>query len=356
MSRSRAFGGAVRTAENRPLTAIRGIASLWVVGHHWLPSASRHLGAIFDPGFLAVDLFFILSGLILARVHARLTTAELPDFYLRRVFRLYPLHLVCLAWLVGIVSPNLASMEWLTLAGSAALIHPFLASAALANPPSWSIGVELGCYLAFPLLLAGLRRLDGRVVPTVMVLALLWAEWRIQFRLLGVTHGAGAMERGLCGFALGMAINLWSAPFGRWRHAGLIAAALELIGLGGIAWSLCSVSWACFPPCSALLLAGLGLDRGPVARALRAEPWLWLGRISFSVYLAHYPLLVSAERVLNPKQLGESGEWLWYAGLLAALLALSTLLWRYVEEPGRSLPRRLRRRWGRRPEVPQAAA
>ncbi len=343
-----------RSAENRPLTAIRGIASLWVVGHHWLPGASRHLAAVFDPGFLAVDLFFILSGLILARVHPRLTLAELPDFYLRRLCRLYPLHLVCLAWVVAIAAPSLAAIDWPTLTASAALILPFLDIAALANPPSWSIGIELGCYLAFPLLLAALRRLDGRVVATVIALALLWAEWRIQFRLLGRTHGAGAMERGLCGFALGMAINRWSAPLSGWAGAGRLAAALELAGAGGIAWSLGSLNWALFPPCSALLLAGLGFDRGPVARALRREPWVWLGRISFSVYLAHYPLLLSAQRLLDPRQFGERGQWLYYGSLLAALLALSTLLWRAVEEPGRALPRRLRRR-SAQPQGRQAA-
>ncbi len=355
MSRRRTTGTSSAT-ENRPLTAIRGVASLWVVGHHWLPDASRHLRVIFDPGFLAVDLFFILSGLILARVHAGLTVAELPDFYLRRVFRLYPLHLVCLAWVVIIAAPGLASIDWLTLGASAALIHPFLAIAPLANPPSWSISVELGCYLAFPWLLAGLRRLDGRHVPALIALALLWGEWRIQSHLLGVTQGAGAMARGLCGFALGMAISLWSAPLQRLRHAGLLAGALELIGIGGIAWGVCSLDWAVVPPFSALLLTGLGFDRGPVARALRAGLWVWLGRISFSIYLAHYPLLLCAQRVLDPTRLGARGQWLYYAALLAVLLTLSTLLWRYVEEPGRSLPRRLRRRWGQRPEVPQATA
>ncbi len=353
---SRRAAGTAGATENRPLTAIRGIASLWVVGHHWLPDASRHLRVIFDPGFLAVDLFFILSGLILARVHAGLTVAELPDFYLRRVFRLYPLHLVCLAWLVIIAAPGLASIDWLTLAASAALIHPFLDIAPLANPPSWSIGVELGCYLAFPLLLAGLRCLKRPHVRTLIMLTLLWAEWRIQSPLLGVTQGAGAMARGLCGFALGMAISLWSAPLQRLRHAGLLAGALELIGIGGIAWSLRSLDWTLVPPCSALLLTGLGFDRGLVARALRAELWVWLGRISFSIYLAHYPLLLCAQRVLDPARFSAHGQWLYYAGLLAVLLTLSTLLWRYVEEPGRSLPRRLRRRWGRQTDVPQATA
>ena len=356
MSRCCAVGGTPGAAENRPLTAIRGIASLWVVGHHWLPSASRHLRAIFDPGFLAVDLFFILSGLILARVHAQLTRAELPDFYLRRVFRLYPLHLVCLAWLVGIVAPSLVGVDWLTLGASAALIHPFLDVAPLANPPSWSIGVELGCYLAFPLLLACLRRLDGRAVSAVMVLALLWIEWRIQFHLLGATHGAKAMERGLCGFTLGMAITLWSAPLERWPHAGLLAGTLELVGIVGVVWSIRSLNWALVPPCCSLLLVGLGFDRGLVARALRAQPWVWLGRISFSIYLAHYPLLLCAQRVMSPTRFGEQGQWLWYAGLLVALLALSTLLWRYIEEPGRSLPRRLRRRRSHPPRVSQAAS
>ncbi len=341
--------------ENRPLTSIRGVASLWVVGHHWLPDASQHLRVLFDPGFAAVDLFFVLSGLILARVHADLSARGLPDFYLRRLFRLYPLHVVCLAWLVGMIaaSHGWASVDWPTLAASAALLHPFLDIQPLANPPSWSIGVELGCYLAFPLLLDGLRRLTGRraggapalAATTALALGLLWLEWRLQASLLGVTHGAAAMARGLCGFALGMAISAWGeAMLTRRRGIGLVSAALELAGLAGLAWSVHGYRWGAIPPCSAVLLAGLAFDRGPLARLLRLSPWLWLGRISFSIYLVHYPLLMLARTAIDPLQLGRAGQWLWYAGLLALLLGLSTLTWRLIEEPARRLPRRLRRR------------
>jgi peptidoglycan/LPS O-acetylase OafA/YrhL len=81
-----------------------------------------------------------------------------------------------------------------------------------------------------------------------------------------------------------------------------------------------------------------------VARALNAEPLVWLGRVSFSIYLLHMPVLAVLERLLPPHELPLpplGGALLRDAVALAVVLAASALAYRLVEEPGRRLPSRL---------------
>ena len=93
------------TREIGPLTAIRGFAALWVVGHHlvpaWYPNATGWVPTLFLTGYAAVDVFFVLSGFILATVYRDLATSETPMFLLKRLCRVYPLHLCIMAALVA---------------------------------------------------------------------------------------------------------------------------------------------------------------------------------------------------------------------------------------------------------------
>src|SRR6478735_12558 len=90
--------------EIRPLTAIRGLAALWIVVHHiqptWWPNAGAVPSLAMSMGYTAVDIFFVLSGFILSDVYRRLTLSRLPQFWLRRLLRIYPLTLCVLAPLV----------------------------------------------------------------------------------------------------------------------------------------------------------------------------------------------------------------------------------------------------------------
>ncbi|MFL5337706.1 MAG: acyltransferase family protein, partial [Geminicoccaceae bacterium] len=155
------------------LTSIRGIAAWWVVLFHlrlllapWLPSAAI---ALLDQGNLAVDLFFVLSGFVialnygdrLASGRATPTRADIADFLFRRFARIYPLHLLIL---LGFAAYFGAAI----LLGSATVAEQdpgyFLASLFLVqnwgflhalkwNVPAWSISTEACAYLLFPLLL-----------------------------------------------------------------------------------------------------------------------------------------------------------------------------------------------------------
>jgi peptidoglycan/LPS O-acetylase OafA/YrhL len=82
------------------LTALRGIASARVVGFHvqplWFPGTPADIASVLWLGQTAVDIFFVLSGFILACVYGALRLDRVPLFWLRRICRIYPLHLVVL--------------------------------------------------------------------------------------------------------------------------------------------------------------------------------------------------------------------------------------------------------------------
>jgi peptidoglycan/LPS O-acetylase OafA/YrhL len=328
---------------NLPLTAIRGFAALWVVGNH-LQFELGYIGYpfagwLFRPGYVAVDIFFVLSGFVITAVHRDLTRAGLGDFFLRRIFRLYPLHLFVLALILGLwvwsearfgahdPTERLRDLPIVIL-----LLQPYLIHGLTWNTVSWSIGVELLCYALFPLVVGGLRRLEP--VGCVLILLMMAAiERHVQSDMI---WGWPAVARGLAGFGLGMAVQqmtvLVQAP--RARTASLVEGAallgILLAALGGYPRII--------PLFGALLIWGLAAERGIIARGLGAGWCVWLGRISFSIYLIHPTLIDLAFVLLPPGRLGlgpTADEAVWILVVLSLLLGVATMTWAAVEEPAR---------------------
>src|ERR1051325_579575 len=158
-------------ANLRALTGIRGIAAWFVVLYHvrlgaaWaLPPAATDILA---KGYLAVDLFFMLSGFVLWLNYSdRLRAggiAEAPAFLLRRIARIWPLHLLMLAGAVAFVLAVAATgrepsghYPWAELPLHIVLMQNWGFTDALTwNDPAWSISCEFAAYLLFPLLALG---------------------------------------------------------------------------------------------------------------------------------------------------------------------------------------------------------
>jgi len=147
--------------ENLPLTSIRGVAAAWVVAYHvqplWFPRAPGAVASGLLIGHTAVDIFFVLSGFILAQVYGVMRAGQVPMFWLRRICRIYPLHLAVMATvplailmasaLRGAAHPS----DWISFGVITLLLQSFLLDDSPWNPPSWSLGVELLCYAVFPL-------------------------------------------------------------------------------------------------------------------------------------------------------------------------------------------------------------
>ena len=334
---------------NLPLTAIRGFAALWVVGHH-LQFELAYIGYpfagwLFRPGYVAVDIFFVLSGFVITAVHRDLTCAGLGDFFIRRIFRVYPLHLFVLALILGLwlwsearfgshdPTERLHDLPVVVL-----LLQPYLIHGLTWNTVSWSIGVELLCYALFPLVIGGLRRLE--FVGCVLVLLMMAAiERHVHSELV---WGWPAIARGLAGFGLGMAVQQMTvlAP----RPRAPTASLFEVGALLGILIAIVGGTQRVIPLFGALLIWALAAERGIVARGLGAGWCVWLGRVSFSVYLIHPTLIDLAFVWLPPGRLGLGHAIdgvVWTLVVLALLLGVATMTWAWVEEPARRFGIRL---------------
>ncbi len=325
--------------ENLPLTSIRGVAALWVAAGHVAPAMIGIQGPFVAASFTAVDLFFILSGMILATVHANLGLAGIPRFAAKRILRIYPMCFVALTLLLCVLLyPHVSfkwfrqSMDW-RLAGSYLLVGAFVDLRTAGNPPAWSAGVEMACYAAFPLAICAIRSLNlfWRAVWLAAAAALSWWIWD---DAIAGTLGLGAVARGFVGFGIGMA--LWALKQ-RLALGWRAATAFELAGAGELVVAVALGWYDFYTFFSAALLFGLQYDAGPLARVLRNRALLWLGKISFSLYLLHYPLAVAADKFapMPPgngwPQAARCAIW------LVALLALSSVTYLSVEKPFQAL-------------------
>jgi peptidoglycan/LPS O-acetylase OafA/YrhL len=333
-------GGGLR--EIRSLTAIRGIAALWVVTHHFRPHlecVSPALGSIFNGymGYTGVDIFFVLSGFILTLVYADLTRSGLKDFALRRVMRIYPLHLTVLAVMAATAFipgfwPGYL-IDWHDLPAQVLLLQPYLGRSLFEwNSPSWSAGVELFCYLLFPAALLLLRRLPLAALLLLVVLAGC-AEWQVQTCYAGIWGGWGSVARGLAGFGLGMAVQLAAL---RWRAPRRGVIAVEVLAAVTLVAAALGRDAQVIPLAAAGLIWALAYEAGPVARVLRGRIPVYLGEISFSIYMIHQPL-IAAYAWAWPNDWGSPMFLVRKAGYFVLLIALASLTYRLIERPARRL-------------------
>lgn len=338
--------------ENAPLTSLRGVAALWVVGHHlalrFIDTGLATPDRFLLPGGIAVDIFFILSGLVMAATYSALTPHGVPGFMLRRIFRIYPLHLFVMAGLVCYALLRLVAGlspapgdNWSRLPEALLLLQPFREHPLVWNVASWSVGVEMACYLAFPLLLPLLRALPRQLI-LVLAAVLLVVEYLVLTRVGAVISGPGALARGFAGFSLGMALafslrGVRLPPLA--QGLGEVLAVIAMIG--ALALSRPELT----PIFGAGLIALLFIGRGPVASVLAWSPLHWLGKISYSIYLTHLPVIGFVALAFAPGRMAWSGGLVvWSIAATAVVLAISHLTWRYVEEPARRFGARLSRR------------
>lgn len=351
------------------LTALRGIAALCVVLFHYSVGSFPNLHLtettyFVGKSYLFVDLFFALSGFILMHVYARHFTdgpsvATLGPFLRARLARLYPLHLVILGGFVLLELVKLAvdragldafggSHTLATLPGSLLLLNAAGIYDTLTwNGPSWSISAEWIVGLAFPLLVPIVARLRPAglmllYVATLAGFALLSAGPQ---RDLDLTSDWG-VPRCVLGFTGGMVLyRVWrdGAPGWMAADAAALAAAAGII----LAMQL-NMRGVFVVPLFGLLILCLAQNTARVGRALGTRPMVFLGEISYAIYLAQILLLDSVHlgwRLITGHEMEDAGfSALQSLGMItlmiAALLPLSILLHRRVEVPARGWLRR----------------
>lgn len=349
----------------KALNAFRGFAALYVVLYHlryytdfdWFGTFP-----ILQFGYIGVDFFFILSGLIISHVYLK-PEAQRPagywsKFITYRLARLFPVHalimvlmLIC-APVAIYLDPSRAALtgadmiDWVSLTF---LVRQWALPEAYAwNSPAWSVSAEFFAYvIAFPIITyLCAKRLTLRTGLIMMVSAVsLFAIMLAQRGTVNITDTTGPLIRVVAGFLLGsgifVSLNALRPAKDFDTILGISLAGLPIAFVGAIA--LKSNRLIGF---DALLLLALTatitltyLSRGPISRWLSQSRLFWLGEISFALYMCHIPVLRVCKFVTNKVGI-ERG---FVIGLLGVALCVITahLLYTYVEIPCRRYIREL---------------
>lgn len=357
------------------LTPMRGIAALWVVLYHYAvwyfpaiePGRYSHL---LDKGYLAVDMFFMLSGFVMTHVYWRAFVKEGGSHYWAflsaRIARLYPLHLFVLALFLAIAAafrgfqyaatgrfdaiPMEGARSLSALLANLFMLQGLKASELSWNYPAWSISVEFIAYLAFPFMLPWIWRAStpAKVGLTGVVVAVLSLFSWLTGNNFDQWDGPQTLLRCLPEFLLGTLLYAaFTSDAGtNWlrRDATVVttaAVALILLHLG--AADLFAI--LCFP---VLILAAVS-NEGYVAKLMNVAPLVWLGEVSYSLYLVHGFVEYATTQFIDAAGLGGPAAFSGKASvvvmltMIGASLAMSSVTYRSVESAGR---RRLRQMLG----------
>ena len=322
------------------LDALRFIVAALIVLHHFQAAGPVALAEAVHPvfergGFLLTNFFLIDSGYVLMRVYGPSVGrgAMSPwDFFLKRYLRVFPAHFIILTGLVllvvgataaGIPPRNPEWFAWDQLPAQAALVQAFGVHGGLGwNAPTWSISALIGCYLAFPWILKGLRKLGPWTALALGVGVYLLANeatWAfLNYPVYQMPMGYGFF-RALPLFFLGMTLawfaeKVWIQP----RLAGWVGILATLV-LAFVQYfdKHALISLACI----SLIILAAGATPTP-----RPSKWVEKAAIvSFAIFISNEPVRIAWFGVVNVvvAKLGLSVpvQWgLWAMGVLAAFV------------------------------------
>ncbi|OJU44409.1 MAG: hypothetical protein BGN96_01605 [Bacteroidales bacterium 45-6] len=315
---------------------------------------------MFQEGFVGVSFFFILSGFIISYSYKHKIeghSVSKRTFWVGRIARIYPLHVFTLlvaiflhremwqngvSWL-GHFIPNLFLLQ--AFIPKSGYYYSF-------NSPSWSLCCEMLFYGLFPFLVKWFRSawwLVGTIAMFALAIVFGMGFTPDDQTVVNTIWYVNPLVR-LVDFFLGM---LLYEVYGKWKHVGwgkLKATVCECLAVGlFLLFYLLSDSFSIvyrasvyyWLPVSAVILV-FSFQRGYLSGWLSGRVLVYLGEISFGVYLFHYLVLRSFFRIMA-KTGWELNAAASFALVLAVTLLLSALSFRYFEKP---VNRRLKRLLG----------
>ncbi len=351
-------------SENLPaLTGIRAFAAFWVIALHFssdlfvLAPALRHLDFVIAQGNFGVDLFFILSGFILAHVHGpqvqKLSLREYGEFIGKRFARIYPAYFVAMLGMIFLVlaadfrgiSRSSDMYPVANLPFEFMLIQAWGPIMLSWNYPAWSVSAEWFAYLVvFPAGYWMLFHVSQVKWILIAYTAGFFALLAILPRTDGLPHG---LVRVSCEFLAGCALYGLRDPFLKFPKlaAGLLVANMILLFMAFLhPIPLPGGLWLIVPACLGVIVLAVSVPENRLTRILCLGPVVYLGSISYSLYLTH-ALSQRVLKVLLPAQQFEtSPPWVRLSVLalyLVALIAPAAVLYHLVEEPARRFLRRV---------------
>lgn len=329
------------------IDGLRAIAVVPVVLYHFGVSG-------FGGGFVGVDVFFVISGfLITSLIFGELREGRFSvlRFYERRVRRIFPALFVVMAATLIVAILVFLPADLLRLAESATATAIFGSNfdfwlqsgyfdvGADLKPllHTWSLAVEEQFYLAFPALLYLMHtRKRATLLGLVAALAVVsfgLSVWGVNRFPSAAFYLASYRTWELMLGAI-LALGVFPPPKSRWTGEAISLAGLAAVGFAVIAFSAATP----FPgitalfPClgaAALIHAG-GNERSGTRRVLSSRPFVFVGLISYSLYLWHLPIHVFSKYLFD----GARGS-VQTVSLIALSFVLAVLSWRFVETPFR---------------------
>jgi peptidoglycan/LPS O-acetylase OafA/YrhL len=332
------------------LTALRALFALWVFAYHvnlyaQFASGLGPFAGLVTHGYLGVDGFFMLSGLILSRADQQARhPAEILRFWGKRLARLYPVHLAVILLLaamfyggiaLGIAPREAARFSPGELARHLLLVQGWGFSHHWAwNYQSWSISTEWAGYLLFPALIA-----VAASMPVLLAIFFLpfcffcLALVSMAFHGLNLTFG-DSLLRFFPEFIAGIATaKLVPELADEYPDIGIALAGLVILAgfsLTGSDAMMVAGVW--------MVLWGLAMqgDAEKPATIGRIRPLHWLGVISYAVYMSFSPVeLLVAQACRRFALRPEAHGLLYVAAMIALTLGLGTVLHYSIELPAR---------------------
>ena len=370
----------------------RGVCALLVAAYHFHPYSHIHDWTFLRHGYMVVDFFFVLSGFVLAHAYrSRLSTVEDSfEFILRRLGRLYPLHVFfILVWLLYELArvwasqfpgqvlghpPFGPSMSLYALITNLLLVHSLgLHNSLTWNFPSWSISTEFYTNVLFALCcVVALSPRSSRMAKIGIVAVSPLVIAAISPAYIDTTYDFGIV-RCIYGFVVGvLALDIVEALRRRPVAASLLSnrIAVSVLEVGALialyefvsAFGKESPYSTLAPMLFGVVVWVFSYETGLISRVLKSRPFALAGTLSYSIYLshaivqvafsmvAHYGFGLSYVTVGDVTFIGSNiivGDLL-YCLMLAAVFGVSFVTYRYIEEPCRvrmnKVARRLRLR------------
>jgi peptidoglycan/LPS O-acetylase OafA/YrhL len=316
------------------LDGVRGLAALGVVLPHYLMMTKWQVNICESVSIIAVEIFFVLSGFVLARQIVFCLSGQtrflLPVFFLRRWMRTLPPYILALT-IMGILTGHLFDEDFFQ--------HLFFVQNLFSIndaqdffAPAWSLSVEEWFYVAFPLYLAVISYLRCSIGFSAFLFVLIFFVAKVAGLLTGTEHFSVVRRLvmfrldSICfGFILFIGLS-WLHERKRPVVGGiavllLIASALALIAIfkqiGDGHRGLPQLIFFYLVAVFGASLIAVAFACEPLVRKIRAVTWTatWLGRLSYDMYLFHFALIVAI--------FGAGGSF--FGGILGYFILLSAL-------------------------------
>ena len=313
----------VRAPKRPDIQGLRAVAVTLVLVYHFFPTA-------IPGGFVGVDVFFVISGflitLLLIREIDRTGTISLSKFFVRRVRRLMPAALTTTIVTVVAAALTVGPVRLVSILQDAAWTSGYLANVHFGLDPAgyfarsdpspflqfWSLAVEEQYYLVWPTLLLCIVLLAKkrvlRMLPVVLTFVIVSS---LPISIVLTNSGSSQAYYSLASRAWELAIGgvvAYVVFRGAWVPGRRISAAVGLLGAGGVLFAAFSFTDSTLFPGAAALIPTVGTALviwsgtyhvGVLGRVLSVRPAQFVGDMSYSLYLWHWPVLVLGVGVLT---------------------------------------------------------